>query len=123
MDSPDDVLRSAGEPQPPLLDTADSYPYAETNHAKNPGLVLCDICLDSIEPNSHFELRCRHAFCQTCWKIYVTHKIKAEGQSIIKCMQEGCPTVVDEPSVISLLDRSNLVRLEIISLVFSSQYR
>lgn len=99
MDSHEDVLRSAGEPESFGHESCGAVPLA------------CDICLDGYEPTDRFELRCRHPFCKSCWTFYVTDKIRGEGQLDVRCMREDCTTVVDETAVANLVDEPTLLRL------------
>lgn len=38
--------------------------------------------------------------------MYINSKIKDEGQYFFQCMEDGCPTVVDEPTIAKLVDQS-----------------
>lgn len=99
MDSPEDVLRSAGEPEP-----IGNEPVSATQFS-------CCICLDDYEPADQFSIRCRHVFCRSCWTFYITDKIRGEGQVDMKCMEQDCPTIVDAVTVASIVDEETLLRL------------
>ncbi|KAI0818682.1 hypothetical protein BC629DRAFT_1463549 [Irpex lacteus] len=63
-------------------------------------LFDCPICCDSVPiKDGTFRLRCSHQFCKECWREYVVAKVKDEGQCFFKCMQDGCPTTVDNVSI------------------------
>ena len=100
MDDSTAVLGDAGEP-----DVAPSSPNPRpTKRARldTPTEFMCAICCDS-DPANIFRLRCGHEFCEACWATYVTGKIKEEGQCLFHCMQDGCKTTVDEPSIEKLV--------------------
>lgn len=99
MDSPASVLRAAGEPQNINIDTLD-YNARPNKRARldTPTEFMCAICCDTDAENS-LSLRCTHAFCEPCWKTYITSKIKEEGQCFFHCMQDGCVTALDGPTI------------------------
>jgi hypothetical protein len=90
-----DLLRAAGEPVNGL--------QGET---PTPDHFTCEICFDNPPPQETFQLRCHHRFCTECWRCYVSSKVKDEGQCTIACMKDSCKTIVDEPSVEKLVDKS-----------------
>lgn len=109
MDSSQDVLREVGEPQNgPLLEMS-SRP-SKRARLDTPSEFMCMICCDTPPIEEAFGLRCSHKFCTNCWKEYVMTKIKQEGQCFFKCMQDGCATTVDEPSIRHLADDSTFER-------------
>ncbi|KAI0345047.1 hypothetical protein BDW22DRAFT_990646 [Trametopsis cervina] len=109
MDSPGDVLRASGEPQnvehEPFTDNYDGTPPASKrarldSPMANREAFDCPICCESLpSTDGTFKLRCGHRFCDNCWLEYATTKIKGEGQSFFKCMQDGCATTMDEASL------------------------
>ncbi|KAH9935819.1 hypothetical protein B0H21DRAFT_699161 [Amylocystis lapponica] len=101
MDLPASVLRDAGEP-PNAPDSPSTRP-SKRARLDTPTEFVCSICCDT-NPEAVFKLRCLHPFCEACWQTYVTAKIKEEGQCLFKCMQDGCQTSVDEPSIAKLVD-------------------
>lgn len=98
MDSPAVVLKEAGEPPEPST----SRPAKRTR--LTPVEFVCGICFDAPSADEVFKLRCDHAFCKACWEIYITSKVKEEGQCFFSCMHEGCNTVVDDPTVLKFTD-------------------
>ncbi|KAL6308690.1 hypothetical protein BKA93DRAFT_866941 [Sparassis latifolia] len=107
MDSSALVLRDAGEPQnvPASLEPRPS----KRARLDTPTEFVCSICCET-NPDDVFKLRCTHAFCEGCWQMYASAKIKEEGQCFFNCMQDGCQTFVDEPSVAKLVDERTFKR-------------
>ncbi|OCH90674.1 hypothetical protein OBBRIDRAFT_776647 [Obba rivulosa] len=108
MDSPSRVLQDAGEPpnaSPPSSPVV--RPNKRARRAEDE--FICEICCDT-DPDAVFRLRCGHAFCKVCWQTYVVGKIKSEGQCFFRCMQEGCQTAVDEPTIEQLVDEACFAR-------------
>lgn len=107
MESDQAVLRAAGEPQNVLSDQTDDYDGSPPAHKRarltpraEEALFDCPICCDSVPiKDGTFRLRCSHQFCKECWREYVVAKVKDEGQCFFKCMQDGCPTTVDNVSI------------------------
>ncbi|KZT03467.1 uncharacterized protein LAESUDRAFT_744539 [Laetiporus sulphureus 93-53] len=109
LDSPgrDSVLRSAGEPQNVSIAPLPPSPAVRQKkraRLNTPTEFVCGVCCSEVAPEEIFRLRCTHAFCEPCWQAYVTGKVKDEGQCLLHCMQDGCQTVVDEPSIRKLVD-------------------
>lgn len=98
MDSPAAVLKEAGEPPEP----PSTRPTKRTR--LTPTEFVCGICCDTPSADEVFKLRCDHAFCNVCWDMYVTSKVKEEGQCFFSCMQDGCPTKVDDTTVAKFAD-------------------
>ena len=44
-------------------------------------------------------LMCEHKFCSTCWKEYITSKVRTEAECTITCMAEDCNIVALDPFV------------------------
>ena len=103
MDSSQDVLREIGEPQNGSSQEKTSRP-SKRARLDTPSEFMCMICCDTPPIEEAFSIRCGHKFCTNCWKEYVMTKIKQEGQCYFKCMQDGCATTVDEPSIRQLAD-------------------
>lgn len=107
MDSPEDVMRASGEPQncDPGVNIDDASPPPSKRarldtSAKKDSTFDCPICCcTSLLKDGTFISRCGHRFCQDCWREYIVTKVKDEGQCSFKCMQDGCPTYMDEPSI------------------------
>ncbi|PCH38638.1 hypothetical protein WOLCODRAFT_136378 [Wolfiporia cocos MD-104 SS10] len=99
------VLREAGEPQNVPDPASPELRPSKRARLDTPANFFCDICCCEAPHDEVFKLRCTHAFCQPCWQMYVTSKVKEEGQCFFYCMQEGCKTYVDEPSIRRLVDK------------------
>lgn len=101
MEKPQDVLRDLGEPQNVLseIDDDGSPPPHKRARIDAQELLECPVCCDTTLAQGSFKMRCGHRFCKECWKDYVSAKVKDEGQSYFKCMQDGCATVMDEASI------------------------
>ena len=100
MDSSHGVLREVGEPQNAPASPELSYrPSKRARIDTQTEDFMCVICCDIPSEDDIWELRCGHKFCVTCWKEYVQTKIKQEGQCMFKCMQDGCATTMDGPSI------------------------
>ncbi|KAI0933542.1 hypothetical protein AcV5_005664 [Taiwanofungus camphoratus] len=107
MDAPASVLRDAGEPEdvivlPPTSPSA--RPNKRARIERTDTAFVCAICCEE-NPQAIFRLRCAHIFCEQCWRTYVTAKIKEEGQCYFNCMEDGCKTYVNEPSIARLVDK------------------
>uniref|UniRef100_A0AAY5K7H9 RBR-type E3 ubiquitin transferase n=1 Tax=Esox lucius TaxID=8010 RepID=A0AAY5K7H9_ESOLU len=70
----------------------------------------CQICYLNY-PNSYFTgLECGHKFCMQCWGDYLTTKIIEEGMGqTISCPAHSCDILVDDNTVMSLLDVVDVV--------------
>ncbi|CAG8635575.1 28801_t:CDS:2, partial [Dentiscutata erythropus] len=96
MDATEEVLKTAG------VIINDSM---RPKFVKVPGF-MCDICCDDDKDIETLALSCGHRFCQTCYKHYLTQKIKEEGESRrISCMANGCNVIVDENTVELVVDK------------------
>ncbi|XP_050544960.1 ankyrin repeat and IBR domain-containing protein 1-like isoform X2 [Daktulosphaira vitifoliae] len=67
----------------------------EDAQLNNTYLTICDICLNEL-PNSDcpIKLYCEHMFCNSCWKQYLTYKIKRKDSSNIFCPALHCHILV-----------------------------
>lgn len=104
MDYPAAVLKEAGEPP----EASASRPSKRTR--LTPTEFVCGICYDTPGTEDVFKLRCTHAFCTTCWEMYMTSKVKEEGQCFFSCMQDGCATIVDDEAVARFTDTAGYDR-------------
>lgn len=105
MDSSQAVLREVGEPQNVVASPELSSRPSKRARLDTPSEdFMCVICCDTPSEDDIFEMRCAHKFCLPCWKEYTQTKIRQEGQCSFKCMQDGCATTVDEPSIKHLAD-------------------
>ncbi|KZT74024.1 putative ring-finger protein ariadne-1 [Daedalea quercina L-15889] len=100
MDDSVAVLTDAGEPN--VAPSSPNPRPSKRARLDTPTEFMCPICCDTDSANV-FRSRCGHEFCETCWATYVTGKIKEEGQCLFNCMQDGCKTAVDEPSIEKLV--------------------
>lgn len=102
MDNSTAVLKAVGEPESTV-----SPPTRPSKRAKlTPVEFSCSICCCIPDSDQIYKLRCDHPFCSDCWAMYINSKIKDEGQYFFQCMEDGCPTVVDEPTIAKLVDDS-----------------
>jgi ariadne-1 len=104
MDSPSDVLREVGEPQNSATSPQLAPRPLKRARLGTPAEFMCAICCDTVQPGNAFELRCGHRYCRNCWTVYLNTKIRQEGQCFFKCMEDGCATTVDEPSIKLLVE-------------------
>ena len=50
---------------------------------------MCPICCNE-DPSNILALDCGHSFCSDCWLMYVTSKIRDEGECNFTCMSTEC---------------------------------
>ena len=119
MDSHLDVLRACGEPQntdPALDDDYDGSPPASKRARLDPRVANvetfdCPVCCDSLPlKEGTFRLRCGHRFCKNCWREYAITMVKSDGQCFFKCMEDGCPTIVDEVIIEAIVPEATFKR-------------
>jgi len=55
----------------------------------------CPVCWTDA-PDNIFSLECGHLFCSDCWSMYVTSKIRDEGECSFTCMAMDCTLVVPD---------------------------
>ena len=63
----------------------------------------CAICYDDSANITTLSLDCGHAFCTTCWNMYLVSKIRDEGEHVVRCMAEGCQLAAPDPFVRDIL--------------------
>ncbi|KAI1816996.1 RING-5 [Poronia punctata] len=64
-----------------------------------PGFV-CDICCEDEPGLQTFAMKCRHRYCADCYRQYLAHKIRDEGEAArIQCPSDGCSRIVDSRSL------------------------
>ncbi|XP_060867309.1 ankyrin repeat and IBR domain-containing protein 1-like [Metopolophium dirhodum] len=57
--------------------------------------TICDICLNELPlSDCSIKLCCEHKFCNSCWKQYLTYKIKRKDSSNICCPALHCHILV-----------------------------
>ena len=73
--------------------------------ARHPSLlptVVCQICFEST--CTYSALGCGHAFCNSCYAQFLTHKISDEGHECVfaRCPEEKCSIAVSHDLLSSL---------------------
>jgi ariadne-1 len=71
------------------------------------GEGTCSICFDTTSDVT--TLSCQHGFCASCWKNYLSIKIK-EKEQIIRCPGYKCDRVIDELTVHQLAESPELIQ-------------
>jgi ariadne-1 len=100
-EDPESVCRDAGVPSPgaPSAEVA-SMPWSRTMAGS-----VCAICREVGDaPGGAVTvsaLACGHAFCDSCWAVYLGMKV-SEGDTAIACPQYQCPLRVPEEVVARL---------------------
>ncbi|MCJ1436479.1 hypothetical protein MMC27_005858 [Xylographa pallens] len=104
MEKPEELLEAAG------LSTDGSAP-PRTVTIKG---FACDICCDDEEPET-YSLKCGHRYCVDCYRQYLCHKIKDEGEAArIQCPTSGCKRIVDSKSLKLLVTPDVQQRYEVL---------
>ena len=68
----------------------------------------CFICCSSKSVNQMTGLECGHSFCIPCWQQYLTYKIIHEGIGQTISCPSKCDILVDDKTVINLINDSNV---------------
>lgn len=90
MDGPEEILEDAG-----LGPQASQAP--KTKVVKG---FLCGICCEDGPGMKTYALKCGHRYCVDCYRQYLAHKIKDEGEAArIQCPTNGCNRIVDSKSL------------------------
>ncbi|ROW00185.1 hypothetical protein VSDG_03504 [Cytospora chrysosperma] len=90
MDKPKKVLEAAG-----LGGSSTKGPRLEVI----PGF-MCDICCEDEDGLQTFAMKCGHRYCVDCYRHYLTHKIKEEGEAArIQCPSDDCHRIIDARSL------------------------
>ncbi|KAF8629287.1 hypothetical protein AX15_003534 [Amanita polypyramis BW_CC] len=85
---------------PTLLHVTPKY----TKYAPKPDEPFtCPICFDDSPDIMTLSLDCGHAFCITCWNMFLISKVRDEGEHVIRCMAEGCSLIAPDPFVWDIL--------------------
>jgi len=80
----------------------------------------CEICYFSNPEENMTGLECGHRFCKICWKEYLKTKIIDDGMGqTISCAAHKCDILVDDNTVMSLIDEPN-IRLKYQHLITNS---
>ncbi|RPD54443.1 RING-5 domain-containing protein [Lentinus tigrinus ALCF2SS1-7] len=69
-----------------------------TPPVEEPKEFVCPICFDDTQ-TEFMALICEHKFCASCWKEYITSKVRTEAECTITCMAEDCNIVALDPFV------------------------
>jgi ariadne-1 len=94
MDKPRQALEAAG-----LGPSTGAGPKIETIPD-----FMCDICCDDEPGLQSFAMKCGHRFCVTCYRHYLSQKIRSEGEAArIQCPADGCHRIIDSRSLDLLL--------------------
>lgn len=89
MEKPEELLEAAG-----LSSDASEPPRTKIICG-----FTCEICCDDEEPET-YALKCGHRYCVDCYRQYLAHKIKDEGEAArIQCPTSGCKRIVDSKSL------------------------
>lgn len=91
------IFREAQLPRPEDL----------TNLADLPNKVDCSVCFDTCAKKDVDALPCGHVFCKLCWRDYLTQRVRHEGKARIQCMNKDCHLMMDELSVLRLMDNED----------------
>ncbi|TDL25950.1 hypothetical protein BD410DRAFT_783951 [Rickenella mellea] len=80
---------------------------------KELGPFVCPICFDDTQTIT-LALPCGDQFCESCWKIFITSKIRDEGDHCIRCMATDCSLIAPDSFVQSTLsdDHATFERYE-----------
>lgn len=90
MDMSGQVLEAAG-----LSNNSSALPKLEAV----PGF-MCDICCEDEQGLQSFGMKCGHRYCVDCYRNYLTHKIRGEGEAArIQCPSDGCGRILDTRSL------------------------
>ncbi|MCJ1391955.1 hypothetical protein MMC18_004822 [Xylographa bjoerkii] len=104
MEKPEELLEAAG------LSTDGTAP-PRTVTIKG---FTCNICYDDEEPET-YALKCGHRYCVDCYRQYLCHKIKDEGEAArIQCPTSGCKRIVDSKSLKLLVTPEIKERYEVL---------
>ncbi|KAL1989872.1 hypothetical protein VTN49DRAFT_7069 [Thermomyces lanuginosus] len=65
---------------------------------------MCSICCEDGDDLETYAMRCGHRFCVDCFRQYLAHKIREEGEAArIQCPQDQCHRIVDSKSLALLV--------------------
>ncbi|KIJ49526.1 hypothetical protein M422DRAFT_59265 [Sphaerobolus stellatus SS14] len=70
---------------------------------------VCPICCTE-EPSKTSSLECGHTFCSDCWSMYVTSKIREEGECSFTCMSTDCSLAVPDSFIDEATDEGTFQR-------------
>ena len=79
-----------------------------------PGFT-CEICFEDEPDLKTYAMKCKHRFCVDCYNLYLTQKVKEEGEAArIECPRDGCHRIVDSQSLKLLVDGEVQDRYEVL---------
>lgn len=91
-----------------------SSPLSSTTISNNSARVVneqtCIICCVTRSSNEMAGLECGHTFCIACWRHYLTTKIIHEGIGQTISCPAKCDILVDDKTVLNLIDSSDVRR-------------
>src|SRR5882724_6378965 len=92
-----ETVRCAPPPacSPPVSVTSRRVTRRSASAAAADTLFVCPICCTDAPPTT-LTLHCGHAFCSECWTMYITSKIREEGEFSIRCMATDCSLIVPD---------------------------
>jgi len=64
----------------------------------------CEICCLTLPKKMMTSLECGHLYCNACWGEYITVKVMEDGASQIVCPTPECGILVDDKSVMALIE-------------------
>jgi len=91
------VTRSSKPESTPVPQVAPEEPFS------------CPICCTE-EPSNTLSMKCGHTFCSDCWSMYVTSKIREEGECNFTCMSTDCTLTVPDSFVKEVSNSSTFQR-------------
>lgn len=80
-------------------------PKEDNSHCK-----LCGICLDEINANEDYCLKCFHHFCSPCIKDYLINEINQKHINDIHCPQLQCETIMTKEEIFGLIDDQTKIK-------------
>lgn len=99
MRDPDRVARSIG-----LANASAILDQCGDGMLEDSGSGDCSICFDDAPLLC---LRCNHGFCKACWLDQVVTLVKSQKALVVPCLASGCPHVLEDAAVASLLKDSD----------------
>ncbi|KAK1276962.1 putative E3 ubiquitin-protein ligase ARI2 [Acorus gramineus] len=69
--------------------------------------VMCQICMEEVQPNLVTTMDCGHCFCNDCWTEHFIIKINDGQSKRVRCMAHKCNAICDEDVVRKLVGRKH----------------